>query len=177
MASAKLANSMVNHNHRVICRPKKNEPLCCAVSTKRTTRVMTAPTSTTNITGFLIIQRGLSFRKESTIALRRILRSANELLLGWGAGVMGASKTLSRVHHQMLQDWAETQRREEREWTDNQDDADEQHGEQRAGHRERAERFGDVFFRRQVSGDGQDRDDSEKAAEQHSDARAGEVPR
>src|SRR5277367_4745347 len=149
MASAKFAKSTVNHSQRVICKPKKNEPLCWTVSRMSTTRVMTAPTSTTNITGFLIIMRGFSFQKESTIALRSILPSANELLFAWGAGVIGPSKTLSGVHQQVFQNWAEAQGREEGERAHNKDDADEQDGEQRAGDWKSAQRFRDMFLRRQ----------------------------
>src|SRR5580704_4205447 len=157
MASAKFAKSTVNQSQRVICRPKKKEPLCCRVSRTRTTSVMTAPTSTTNITGFLIIMRGFSFQKESTIALRSILASANELLFAWGAGVIGSSKTLSGIHQQVLQNWAEAERREEGKRAHNKDHADEQHGEQRPSDRKRAERFRDMFLRRQVSRNRQDR--------------------
>jgi len=58
MASAKFANRTVNHNHKVICRPKPNCPACRIVSFTSSSDVSAAPTSTTNITGFFTIVRG-----------------------------------------------------------------------------------------------------------------------
>ena len=69
MASAKLANSTVNHSHNVIC--KLN--LKAAPPRNSNTVVITLPTSTTNITGLPIMWRGSSFSRESTIARRTIL--------------------------------------------------------------------------------------------------------
>src|SRR5580704_12433305 len=143
----------------------------------RTTKVMTAPTSTTNITGFLIIMRGFSFQKESTIALRSIFLSASELLFAWGAGVIGSSKTLSGIHQQMFQNRAKAQGREEGERAHDKDDADEQYGEQRPGDWKSTQRFRDMFLRRQVSRYRQNRNDSEEASKQHRKPGGHEIPR
>jgi hypothetical protein len=66
IASAKLANSTVNHSHSVICRLKPKCPAVCGSSSSAV--VTTEPTSTTNITGFLAICIGFSFFSESTAA-------------------------------------------------------------------------------------------------------------
>src|SRR6267154_4646410 len=71
IASAKLANSTVNHSHSVICKLNlKSEP-----PLKSRTVVIKLPISTTNMTGFPIIFRGLSFRNESQIARLTIFHS------------------------------------------------------------------------------------------------------
>ncbi len=79
MASAKFANSTVNQSHRVICRSKPKPGLCRARSLNSSTPVIMLPTSTTNITGFFIMVRGLSLRTESSSATRTILASHNDL--------------------------------------------------------------------------------------------------
>src|SRR4249919_3186369 len=61
-------------------------------SVTKTTRVMTAPTSTTNITGFFAMRRGSSFQNESTMALRKILRSPKEVAFAGVLRVMDSSK-------------------------------------------------------------------------------------
>ncbi len=68
MASAKLANKTVNHSQMVICRP--NTQMWSPTTQSRTTSavVIAAPTSTTNMTGFFIMVRGLSLRNESPMA-------------------------------------------------------------------------------------------------------------
>ncbi|MBP1597535.1 MAG: hypothetical protein H6Q05_2912 [Acidobacteria bacterium] len=78
MASAKFANKTVNHNHSVICRLKPNwvPPL------NRRMVVITAPTCTTNMTGFAKRWRGFSFTNESRIARRTIFHS--QMALGFG---------------------------------------------------------------------------------------------
>ncbi len=77
-ASAKFANSTVNHRNRAT-RPTKtfsfveDEPK----SLKNRIVVSTEPTPTTNITGFRISVRGLSLTKLSPIARRRIWGSTS----------------------------------------------------------------------------------------------------
>jgi hypothetical protein len=66
MASAKLANSTVNHSQRVICRLKPKPGRWWMVLSMSSAVVSTLPTSTTNITGFLTMPRGSSLRTEST---------------------------------------------------------------------------------------------------------------
>ena len=69
MASAKLAKMTVRNSQIVMDQVKM--PGWAMASMK----VTTVPTSTTNMTGFLIWTRGSSFLKESTSAWRRIWRS------------------------------------------------------------------------------------------------------
>src|SRR5208283_1867278 len=70
----------VNHNHKVICNPNQYPPVCRTRFEIKTTNVITAPTSTTNMTGFFHITRGSNFQKESTIAVFNILRSVIAVL-------------------------------------------------------------------------------------------------
>ena len=74
-ASAKLANSTVNHNQKAIWPLKKAVPFCVTRS-RRNTMVTTAETtSVTKMTGLRISVRGLSLAKASTVARRRIAAS------------------------------------------------------------------------------------------------------
>src|SRR5580692_9970285 len=68
MASAKFANSTVNHSQRVIWKVNPASAAPVAISRAARIVVMAAPTSTTNMTGFFIMPRGLSFTKESLSA-------------------------------------------------------------------------------------------------------------
>ncbi len=73
IASARFANSTVAHSHSVICSSKPIDspvsPVPVTRSRTSNTVVSTAPTSTTNMTGFLIISRGSSLRIASMVAL------------------------------------------------------------------------------------------------------------
>src|SRR5260221_14614085 len=81
--------------------------------------VSKALTSTTNITGFLIIVRGSNLRKESTMALRRIFESASEI--GWccRCSVIASSENLSCMHLQVLENRTQPERPEERKGSHN----------------------------------------------------------
>ena len=80
IASAKLANSTVNHSHSAICSSKIATDVCPAtVSRIRLSVVRTLVTSTTNMTGFLTIRRGSSLRTESTEARRIIFQFQIEI--------------------------------------------------------------------------------------------------
>ena len=80
MASAKFANSTVNHSQSVICRLKAK--LC--FSRNNNSVVTTLPTSTTNMTGFFIMVRGSSLTTASTSA-RRMIFASHKLLLFFSA--------------------------------------------------------------------------------------------
>ena len=71
MASAKLANSTVNHSQRAT-RPAKTFSFVVDEPRSRKNRmvVRTEPTSTTNMTGLRTIVRGLSLTKLSLMAWR-----------------------------------------------------------------------------------------------------------
>src|SRR5580704_10332253 len=177
MASAKLAKRTVNQSQRVICRPNRKLPVCWTMSATSTTRVMTAPTSTTNITGFLTIKRGSSFQKESIMALRRILRSPKEVPFACGFGVMGSSKCLSRIHQQVLQNRPEAEGGEKSQCADDDDHGNKKNGEERPGNREGAERFRDVLFCGEIAGDGKNGNHGEEAAEEHRGGESRVVPK
>src|SRR5271157_47290 len=163
MASAKFANNTVNHSHRVICNSNQKLPLCWKAFSSSTTPVITAPTSTTNITGFLICSRGFSFQKESTMAVRNIFRSVIEAFFAC-AVVIFSSKCLSRIHQQVFQNRPKTQRREERQRPDNQNHRDEKNGEKRASHGEGPKRFRHMLLGRKTSRNSKNRNDHKEAA-------------
>src|ERR1019366_4210495 len=67
-ASAKLANSTVNHSHRMIWKVKARLAPPVTRSRRKITVVSVATTSTTNITGLLIITLGSSLAKAEPMA-------------------------------------------------------------------------------------------------------------
>ena len=84
IASAKLANSTVNHSHKVIARMKPAGASPFPVRAWMNSSVVNMlPTHTTNITGFFICCCGLSFLNESTTACLTMSRSnrGNETVL------------------------------------------------------------------------------------------------
>src|SRR5205807_1427306 len=76
--------------------------------------------STTNITGFLTIVRGASLRNESVTARVRIFVSASDCFLTWATESMDTSEGLACGHQQVFENRSETQGREERESTHDQ---------------------------------------------------------
>ena len=72
MASAKLANSTVNQSQRVSWSVNPIPLFPVAMSPVSTRVVTAAPISTTNITGFRIMWRGLSLLTASRMARRTI---------------------------------------------------------------------------------------------------------
>src|SRR6202011_1783209 len=65
MASAKFAKSTVNQSHIAICTPKPSPGAPVKASRTTKTVVKAAPTSTTNMTGFLTSVTGFSLTKDS----------------------------------------------------------------------------------------------------------------
>ena len=102
--------------------------------------VITAPTSTTNITGLRAITRGLSFLKLAPMAGTRMAGSYRLLcrrrLRGWGSppvlamtvmtGISLRVREDAGVELELLENRTESQRREEGQGTDDQDGADQQ---------------------------------------------------
>src|SRR5207245_1900136 len=118
-ASAKLAKSTVNHRNTATNAANTfssvdDEPR----SLKNRIVVSTDPTPTTNITGFFISVRGLSFAKLSTIARCRISGSTS---LRFSSGM---SPWLLVQDLQLLDDGAEREGGQERERADDQDHTD-----------------------------------------------------
>ena len=68
IASAKFAKSTVNHSQKATCPVKSGCPAPRASSWTKMIVVIRLPTSTMNITGFLICTRGSSLTNESAIA-------------------------------------------------------------------------------------------------------------
>src|SRR5450755_123217 len=128
MASAKLANSTVNHSHSEIWKVKPATPAPLERSRTVSTVVMTAPASTTNITGFFIMVRGLSFTSASVMARLTMGGSKSgrerDPFLGtidaksWDGdmvvtGILAPQPTL--MHQEMFHDGAQRERREKRQ--------------------------------------------------------------
>ena len=92
MASAKFANSTVNHSQSVICRLNTNAPPPRTSSTV----VITLPISTTNMTGLPIMWRGSSLTNESRMARETIFGSQIALFLGSRASAQIAPSSPAR---------------------------------------------------------------------------------
>src|ERR1700719_473900 len=138
--------------------------------------VSTAPTSTTNITGFLTMVRGSSFRNESAVARVRIFVSVRDCFRTCETGSMKTSEGFPCCHQQVFENGPETQGREKGESSDNDNGGDEQAREQSAGYSEGANGFRNDSFFCEASGDSQYWNDHEKAAQQLGDRGAGVVP-
>src|SRR5262249_23478546 len=136
IASAKFANRMVNHSHKMIWNSK---PICWPPlirSRIRITVVSAVTISSTNITGFLISVLGSSFTKAEPIAGTTIFGS-NKAETGmrlriWEVSMeVALDKSLGSIrrvcrsggHGKMLDDGPERQRREEGEATNDQNHA------------------------------------------------------
>src|ERR1700674_1760906 len=101
-----------------------------------------APTSTTNITGFLMSVRGLSLANESQNARLAIFASHIDLpFFIWAVMSSSSSESLARVHQQVLQNRAQAEGGEKGQCANDQNDGDQQASEQRSRHRERAQRL------------------------------------
>ena len=140
-ASAKLANSTVNHSQRMIwkVKPRCSPPLIH--SRMKMTVVSAATTSTTNITGFFIMRRGSSLAKAEPIAGKTILGSVSAV-----TGIRLRKRDVSiemtpkyvrleqlTCHHcEVLDDWSKREGREEGETANDEDDADHKADEQAA---------------------------------------------
>ena len=89
-ASARFANTSVNQSQSTIWNEKPRPPAPVTRSRTNSTVVSTVTTSTTNMTGFLIMCRGSSLRTASGRAGRRIAGSSIEFtgcrLRSWGDG-------------------------------------------------------------------------------------------
>src|SRR5579871_2653887 len=164
-ASAKLANSTVNHNHSETekVNQKGAAPLGCVIRSRMHRAVVsTLPTATTNMTGFRASSRGSSFRKLSRTAGPRIAGSKSELLRS-----LAMSERLSVERGEMLDDRAERHRGKERQCADDEDDRHQQGGKERSIGGKGAEPGRDHLLIEHRSGDSQDGNDHEKAPRQH----------
>src|ERR1700748_1280369 len=147
-ASAKFANSTVNHSQRMIWKVKPRFAPPVMRSRMKITVVNAATISTTNITGFFIISRGSSLANDAAIAGLRIFGSSIvdidvrfcSLRVSMEVAPKARSEQVVGGHREVLDNRAERQRREEGETADDQDDAHHEADEQAAGGRECAGR-------------------------------------
>src|SRR5215467_3439952 len=177
IASAKLANSTVNHSQITIW--NSNASVCPPVTRSRTrmTVVSAVTTSSTNMTGFFMRVRGSSLTKAEPIAGMTILGSSSaetgmRLRICVSIGAHSGSIRRERGagdHREMLDQRAERERREEGEAADDDDDADDEADKQTAGGREGAERGRHGLLGRERAGDRHGRNDHPEAADQHRD--------
>src|ERR1700756_782057 len=140
-ASAKLANRTVNHSHRMIWKVKPRLSLPVTSSRRKITVVSAATTSTTNITGFFIINRGSSFVTDEPMAGITIfgssiadtgMRFCSFMVSMEVAPKRDRSEQGVGVASEVLDDRAERERGEEGQTADDQDDADDQADKQAA---------------------------------------------
>src|SRR5258705_13045183 len=89
---------------------------------------------------------------------------------------MDTSKNLSCVHQQVFENWPETQSREKRKSTNDQDRRNEQTGKQSTGYRECADGLWNWLLLRQAPGNGENRNDHEEPTEQVSSSCRRVVP-
>src|SRR6266581_716188 len=157
IASAKLAKTTVNHNQKATASTKivsdvsrlRVKVAVGVANSKRTNSivVITLPTSTTNMTGFLICTRGSSFLKESGIAPRMILGSQIEMsplrrvfhCLTSSVSVCKSvliSECSPLLHQQLFDNRPQRVRREVGQRPHNQDHANQQGHEERTRRRE-----------------------------------------
>src|ERR1700689_2626339 len=126
-------------------KPRLDPPV--ARARRKITVVSAATTSTTNITGFLIISRGSSLTKAGPIAGKKSFGSSiadtgtrfcSFMVSMDGTPKEGRSEQGVGVHCEMFDNRPERQRREEGETADDQDHADHEANEQAAGGRQGA---------------------------------------
>src|SRR5665811_1491562 len=156
-ASAKFANSTVNHSQMTI--------------------------SSTKITGFLIRVAGLSLTKAWPIAGNTIFGSKSVetgiRLRSFEVSIAvtpneSVLEQRARGHREVLDEGPERERGEEGEAANDHDHADDQADKKAAGGRERASGRRDALFLDERAGDRHCRDDHEEAPDEHRD-RAGDV--
>src|SRR5579863_3467462 len=188
MASAKFANSTVNQSHSVIWKVKPTTPAPAAKS--RTVRmvVITAPTSTTNMTGFFIMVRGFSLTNESPMARLTIGGSKSGRARGAFLGIKEVTSSAveggvivvailapepALMHQEMFHYRAERKRREERQSTYNHHHPHQQHDKQRPVRGESPGRNRHLLLLCQVPGRRQQRNQHQEPPAQHGDPNRG----
>src|ERR1700730_5560940 len=139
------------------------------------TVVSAATTSTTNITGFLTINRGSSFVRAEPIAGKTILGSIIaetgtrfcSFMTSMDVTPNDRSEQIAGRHRQRLDDRPERERREEGETADDQDYADDQADEQAARRRQGAGRRRNRLLAGERTRHRHRRNDHEEAADKH----------
>src|SRR5262245_54153432 len=109
MASAKFANSTVSHSQPTIWPSNNRSPLDVAASMTNRPVTRTAPTSTTNMTGFRAIVSGFSFHTAPSRARRT--SAGSQMRFADERDPM--SEHLSLLHQQVLDDRPQAEGRKE----------------------------------------------------------------
>src|SRR5579875_773576 len=140
------------------------------------------PTSTTNITGFFTIQRGLSLRTESTSACVTIFASHNLFFSDIASCFLSSLSLVPCLEQppcfqqQVLQNRPQAERREECKRTQNQHHADQQRGKERCVHREGSRRRRHALLLRQIARQRQHGNHHQEAPDEHVPAERNVVP-
>src|SRR5215831_18178462 len=169
MASARLANSTVNHSQTDTQKmnPAGASPLP-ARAWNQSSVVRIDPTYTTNMTGFRSWWRGVSLRNESTMAGPRIAVSKRERALP--EVTVALLSSASARQHEVFDDRPEGQRRHIGQRPHQDDDADEQGHEERGVGGQGTRARGYDLLSRQRPRDGQNRHGQPVAPHQHAEA-------
>src|SRR5215207_4287259 len=189
-ASAKLANSTVNHRNRATSPAKRfSLPEASPMSRKNRIVVTMLPTPTTSMTGLRTINRGCSLRRLSTAAVFMIVGSNNDRVAlarptrpeatRWPGGCWAGSRValiIDSSETQVLGGGAARQNGEVGQADDDQHDAHEQADEQRRSGGEGAGRRGDCLLAGQRAGESQRRNDEDEPADEHRQAERRVVP-
>src|SRR5215472_1892780 len=173
-ASAKLANSTVNQSQMAIWPTNSSLEPCWKRPATYAIVVMTEPTSTTNMTGLRACQRGSSFLKLSPMAGTMMSRShmlecrrrryCSERPCCSMATSVGQ---LAGRQLEVLEKWAQRERRKERQGADDEDHADQQASEQRSIGGERAPARRHDLLAGQRASQRQQRDHEQEASDPH----------
>src|SRR5579872_1909906 len=190
IASAKFANRTVNHSHSAIWMEKPTPAAPLKISRARKTVVRAAPTSTTNITGFVANVSGFSLISES-LAARLTMAGSNSgrartsrfgikdiesPVATGGCNVVAISLTPDGerkrgeepafAQQEVLDDRPQREGRKERQRSDNHNGANQQTGKQRAVCGKGAAGCRHLFFDSKATRHGQQRNDQQEAADE-----------
>ena len=172
IASAKFAKSTVNHSQIANCATK---PRNAGSAVKMPTVVSAAPTMVTNMTGFLIISRGLSFLKASPIAGRTMFQSKRErpcVFIDCRSSIEFSSRGQEVFDH-----GTKSERRQKIQRTDQEHRADEENKERSPVNGKSAGARRRNLLLHQRTRQGHDRYDHQETAKQHVETEGGVVPR
>src|ERR1700723_179506 len=163
IASAKFANSTVNHSHKVIWSENPNPCVCCTHFHHKHHR---------------ILRQGarVQLHKRFPHRLHHNFLSPARFFLAARFRSHKSLKHLSRVHHQMFQNRSQAQCREKCQRAHDQHHGNQQHRKQRRRHWKSSGRFRHILLPRQASRNRQNGNHREKSPEQSRESDRGVVP-
>src|SRR5450631_354805 len=130
-ASAKFANSTVNHSQMISCKVSLESTARPRARSRMYSRLTSAvPTSTTNMTGFFIMSRGFNFLNESPMAGLMMDASNSEREFSLDFTMASSMNGGGSDQLEVLDDRTEREHWEESEGADQQDGAGQERDEQ-----------------------------------------------